>query len=80
MSHDENGPMGGFADRGHPQIMCGYYDEKELRRSLDWMDLAARTPRCRGVMYCTWGDNWNLLGEFGDKLMEMKRRERKESK
>ena len=66
-----------FAERGHPQLMCGYYDEKVLKRSLEWMDLAARTPNCRGVMYCTWGDNWDLLGAFGDKMVEAKEREGK---
>lgn len=66
-----------FAERGHPQIMCGYYDEKVLKKSLEWMDLAARTPLCRGVMYCTWCDNWDLLGEFGDRMLEkMKQEER----
>ena len=67
-----------FAERGHPLMLCGYYDEKVLKRSLDWMDLAVRTPNCRGVMYCTWGNHWDLLGEFGDKMLEMDKKAKKE--
>lgn len=67
-----------FAERGHPLLLCGYYDEKVLKRSLDWMDLAVRTPNCRGVMYCTWGNHWDLLGAFGDKMLEMDKKAKKE--
>ena len=59
-----------FSERGRRQLVCAYYDEKELKRSLEWMDLARRTPGVTGIMYCTWGDNWDLLGAFGDKVGE----------
>ena len=59
-----------FSERGRRQLVCAYYDEKELKRSLEWMDLAQRTPGVAGIIYCTWGDNWDLLGAFGDKVLE----------
>ena len=55
-----------FSDRGHKILACAYYDEKELKRSVEWTDLALRTPGTVGIVYCTWGDNWKLLGAFGD--------------
>jgi hypothetical protein len=58
--------MAFFSGRGHPLLACGYYDEKVLKRSVDWADLALRTPGTVGLVYCTWGNNWKLLGDFGD--------------
>ena len=62
-----------FSKRGHPLLACGYYDEKELKRSPVWADLALKTPGTVGIVYCTWGDNWKLLGEFGDMAREKAR-------
>lgn len=62
-----------FSKRGHALLACGYYDEKELKRSPVWADLALKTPGTVGIVYCTWGDNWKLLGEFGDMAREKAR-------
>jgi hypothetical protein len=59
-----------FSERGHKLLACGYYDEKVLKRSIDWADIALETPGTVGIAYCTWGNNWKLLGEFGDMVRE----------
>ena len=58
--------MAFFSGQGRHLLVCAYYDEKVLKRSLDWADLAVRTPGVIGIVYCTWGENWELLGAFGD--------------
>ena len=55
-----------FSGQKRPLLVCAYYDEKVLKHSLEWADLALRTPGTVGIVYCTWGCNWKLLGEFGD--------------
>ena len=60
----ENG-MEFFAGQGRRMLVCAYYDEKVLKRSVEWADLALRTPGVTGIVYCTWGENWKLLEEFG---------------
>ena len=48
-------------------VVC---DAKTLDGCIKWAEAALATPTADGIMYCTWGDRWNLLAEFGD---EMKR-------
>ncbi len=59
-----------FSGQGRRILVCAYYDEKVLKRSIDWAELAMRTPGVAGIVYCTWGDNWRLLGAFGDMVRE----------
>jgi hypothetical protein len=49
-----------FADRGHQQVLAGYYD-KDPKRIIDWLDRTKAMPGIVGVMYTTWkGDYSNL--------------------
>ncbi len=52
-----------FADRGHSQILAGYYDHNptEIR---DWLRDAAGIKGIAGVMYTTWVDNYRDLETF----------------
>jgi len=59
-----------FAERGHPIWIAAYYDEKELKRSVEWRDIARKVPGVVGMTYCTYGNNWILLGPFGDMIRE----------
>ena len=65
-----------FAKQGRRLLACAYYDEKELKHSLAWADLALSTPEMTGIVYCTWGENWKLLGAFAD-MVRQKAKERK---
>lgn len=54
-----------FSDRGHPQIIAGYYDSGDLSGFTDW-DAAARSVRgVEGFLYTTWRDDFRLLPEYG---------------
>ena len=48
-----------FADRGHRQLVAGYYDDRP-ERIRDWLDAAKPFSGILGVMYTTW------QGRFGD--------------
>lgn len=62
--------MAFFSKAGRRILVCAYYDEKVLKHSLEWADLALRTPGTDGIAYCTWGGNWVLLGAFGDMVRQ----------
>lgn len=58
-----------FADRGHKQVLCGYYDGRSAQRMKDniakWKKVSAEVPGVLGFMYTTWrGDYENLEGYF----------------
>lgn len=54
-----------FAKSGHAQILAGYYDgpPQSIR---PWLDDAKslKVPGIKGVMYTTWGANYNDLEAF----------------
>jgi hypothetical protein len=52
-----------FAERGHPQIIAGYYDGPvdEVR---GWLEAAGRVRGVTGVMYTTWRSNYADLEAF----------------
>ena len=57
-----------FSDRGHKQIICGYYDgrttdamKKNIHR---WMTVAQGVPNVRGVMFTTWGKRYQFMKEY----------------
>lgn len=52
-----------FADRGHKQILCGYYDAPS-ENILPWMKDAAKIPGVSGVMYTTWANDYSQLDAF----------------
>ena len=52
-----------FAERGHRQIIAGYYDAPPERIKL-WLDAAAKVKGVVGVMYTTWRNNYAELETF----------------
>jgi hypothetical protein len=52
-----------FADRGHRQIIAGYYDGR-VEDVRGWLDAAGRVPGVTGVMYTTWRDRYDDLEAF----------------
>ena len=58
--------LGFFAERGHHQVIAGYYDGDDLTNFQQW-DSAARTVRgVNGFMYTTWQAKYSLLEEYGN--------------
>lgn len=52
-----------FANRGHHQLLAGYYDAPP-ERILDWLQSARNVPNVDAVMYTTWENNYNDLEKF----------------
>lgn len=52
-----------FADRGHKQILAGYYDAP-VENILPWLKEAAAVNGISGVMYTTWGNDFSQLENF----------------
>jgi hypothetical protein len=58
--------LGFFADRGHRQIIAGYYDGDDLANFQQW-DVAARNvPGVFGFMYTTWQGKYGLMERYGE--------------
>lgn len=57
-----------FADRGHEQILCGFYDVKtteQMKNNIgNWMKVSAGQPKIHGFMYTTWHANYKHLDEY----------------
>ena len=58
-----------FADRGHRQIIAGYYDAKPEQLRL-WLDSARRVPGVLGVIYTTWQHKYVDLERFAEISIE----------
>jgi len=52
-----------FADRGHKQILAGYYDAP-VENIVPWLEDAAKVPGVYGVMYTTWADDYKQIAPF----------------
>ena len=52
-----------FADRGHHQILAGYYDEPP-EKILEWLKVADGIRGIDGVMYTTWENNYTDIERF----------------
>jgi hypothetical protein len=52
-----------FADRGHAQVIAGYYDG-QISDARKWMESAAKVNGLVGIMYTTWRSNYNDLEAF----------------
>ena len=62
-----------FADRGHRQLIAGYYDVDDLSNFQSW-DAAARDVKgVIGFMYTTWASKYGLLETYGE-AMEAERK------
>jgi predicted ATP-grasp superfamily ATP-dependent carboligase len=65
-----------FADRGHKQILAGYYDS-DPSRIITWLQSADKVPGVIGVMYTTWQHNFSDLEKFSkcvDEFVESKKK------
>ncbi|MDB5297340.1 MAG: putative glycosyl hydrolase [Phycisphaerales bacterium] len=51
-----------FADRGHRQVIAGYYDGGQ--HTARWLASAARVPGVVGVMYTTWRNDYSKMEGF----------------
>ena len=52
-----------FADRGHRQILAGYYDHKP-EQVKDWLRSASKVQGVIGVMYTTWRNDYSNIEAF----------------
>lgn len=53
-----------FAERGHKQMIAGYYDGNVRNNHKMWMEAAKDVPNVIGVMYTTWANNYRDLEQF----------------
>ena len=58
-----------FADRGHRQLIAGYYDGP-LANTHNWLATAKDIPGILGVMFTTWQSNYTQLEAFAKLLDE----------
>jgi hypothetical protein len=56
-----------FADRGHRQVIAGYYDG-DVHQIKDWLASAAKVQGVVGVMYTTWENKYSNLEAFADEV------------
>lgn len=64
---DESVPF--FAQRGHRQIIAGYYDSADVKNSLEkWLNVADKVDGVVGVMYTTWRNNYDHMEVFHESL------------
>lgn len=54
-----------FSDRGHRQILAGYYDVDDLSNFQSWDAAAAGVKGVNGFMYTTWENRFELLEAYG---------------
>jgi hypothetical protein len=57
-----------FADRGHQQLIAGYYDGDDLENFQKWDSAARNVPGVFGFMYTTWQSKYGLLERYGEAL------------
>ena len=60
-----------FADRGHPQVIAGFYDSPGLQGFTRWDAAARAVPGVTGFMYTTWRADFRQLEAYG-KAMQRK--------
>ena len=58
-----------FADRGHKQVIAGYYDVDDLSGFTDWDNKARGIKGVIGFMYTTWQQKYGLLDEYGKAML-----------
>jgi hypothetical protein len=54
-----------FSDRGHRQVIAGYYDHDPAQIK-QWLNAAAQVPGIEGVMYTTWQSNFRDIEPFAE--------------
>jgi hypothetical protein len=54
-----------FEQRGHKQIMCGYYDNPNLKANIaSWMERTRGVDNVIGIMYTNWSTGFDLMEEY----------------
>ena len=54
-----------FEQRGHKQIMCGYYDTPNLKANIArWMEMTEGVDNVIGIMYTNWSTGFDLMEEY----------------
>jgi hypothetical protein len=61
-----------FSDRGHRQVIAGYYDDAP-ERVRDWLNTGKKHPGLQGVMYTTWQHKFVDLERFNEIVSERSR-------
>jgi hypothetical protein len=57
-----------FADRGHKQLIAGYYDGDDLANFQSWDSAARGISGIEGFMYTTWQAKFGLLERYGEAI------------
>jgi hypothetical protein len=58
-----------FAQRGHRQIIAGYYDSPDVEtRLVDWLTVADKVDGVIGAMYTTWQSKYDHMEIFHESL------------
>jgi len=55
-----------FSGLGFRTLAGAYYDGDTLENPRGWLDVLAKTPKVRGIMFTTWRNKYDLLAPFGD--------------
>jgi len=55
-----------FSELGFQTLAAAYYDRDNLDNVKTWLESLDRTEGAVGIMYTTWLNKYELLGEFGD--------------
>jgi len=58
-----------FAERGHPQIIAGYYDDGSKENFKQWQSAAKGLPQVSGFMYTTWQHRFDDLEAYGRAML-----------
>jgi hypothetical protein len=54
-----------FAERGHKQVIAGYYDSKP-ENAAKWLEAAKPYPGVIGIMYTTWQNKYTDIEKFAE--------------
>jgi hypothetical protein len=57
-----------FAERGHRQLIAGYYDADDLSNLEQWNAAAKGISGVFAFMYTTWQAKYNLLEQYGEAI------------
>jgi hypothetical protein len=58
-----------FAERGHPQVIAGYYDTRDVPGELEgWFKAAKGLRGIRGFIYTTWRNEYKDLEKFAEEV------------
>src|ERR1043166_1910269 len=60
-----------FAERGHHQVIAGYYDHKP-EQIADWLSAAKPFTGIDGVMYTTWRHDFQNIERFSEQVRQFK--------